>query len=139
MSDWNDSMIAEFRENNGTTGTFGRGMILMHTTGAKSGEERLVPVVGFPQGGGWLVTASAGGAPRHPDWYYNLTTNPDFPVDVAADGDGIDTVNVKASEITDNSAYDSAWSTITTAAPSFLEYPKTAEGRQIPIFQLTKV
>lgn len=61
MNDWNDKMIAEFREGNGTAGRFGRGLVLMHTRGAKSGEERLTPVAGFRNETGWLVIASAAG------------------------------------------------------------------------------
>ena len=139
MSDWNDKMIAEFRENNGTAGRFGRGLVIMHTIGAKSGEERLIPVASMPTDNGWLVMASAAGSPKHPGWYHNLKKHPEFEVEVPADGDGIDTAQVHATEITDDAAYDAAWKTVTTTMPGFLEYPKTTQGRRIPIFRLTKV
>ena len=139
MSDWNDKMIAEFHEGNGTAGRFGRALVIMHTIGAKSGNERLVPVAGFPTDDGWMVVASAAGSPKHPGWYHNLTTHPEFDVEFAAPGDGIDTTKVKAVEITDDDAYDSAWSTVTTTMPGFKEYEKTTQGRRMPIFQLTKV
>ena len=137
VSDWDDKLIAEFRENNGTTGQFGRGMVIMHTTGAKSGEERLVPVVGFGNGDGWLVVASAAGAPKHPGWYHNLIKNPEFEVEAAAEGDGIETTAVIATELSDES-YPSAWQQVITTAPGFLEYEKTTEGRRMPIFQLSR-
>ena len=139
MSDWNDKMIAEFHEGNGTAGRFGRALVIMHTIGAKSGNERLVPVAGFPTDDGWMVVASAAGSPKHPGWYHNLTTHPEFDVEFAAPGDGIDTTKVKAVEITDDAAYDSAWSTVTTTMPGFKKYEKTTQGRRMPIFQLTKV
>ena len=67
MSDWNDKMIAEFRGNNGTAGRFGRGLVVMHTIGAKSGEERLVPVASMPTDNGWLVISPEGHYRGSPD------------------------------------------------------------------------
>lgn len=139
MSDWNDKMIAEFREGNGTAGRFGRALVILHTIGAKSGEERLIPVAGFPTEGGWMVVASAAGSPKHPGWYHNLITHPQFDVEFAAEGDGIDTAKVEAVEITDDTAYDAAWKVVTTTMPGFLEYEKTTQGRRMPIFRLTKI
>ena len=139
MSDWNDKMIAEFREGNGTAGRFGRSLVIMHTIGAKSGEERLVPVAGFRTDDGWMVVASAAGSPKHPKWYHNLVKHPEFDVEFAAEGDGIDTAKVRATEITDDAEYDDAWTTVTTTMPGFLEYPKTTQGRRMPIIHLTKV
>jgi len=139
VSDWNDKMIAEFREGNGTAGRFGRALVIMHTIGAKSGHERLVPVAGFRTDDGWMVVASAAGSPKHPKWYHNLTRHPEFDIEFAADGDGIDTAKVDAVEITDDVAYDDAWTTVTTTMPGFLEYTKTTEGRRMPIFHLKNV
>jgi deazaflavin-dependent oxidoreductase (nitroreductase family) len=139
VSDWNDKMIAEFREGNGTAGRFGRSLVIMHTIGAKSGQERLVPVAGFRTDDGWMVVASAAGSPKHPGWYHNLMKHPEFDVEFAAEGDGIDTAKVRVSEITDDAEYDAAWTTVTTTMPGFLEYPKTTQGRRMPIIRLTKV
>jgi len=139
VSDWNDKMIAEFREGNGTAGRFGRALVIMHTIGAKSGHERLVPVAGFRTDDGWMVVASAAGSPKHPKWYHNLSKHPEFDVEFAAEGDGIDTAKVAAVEITDDATYDDAWKTVTTTMPGFLEYTKTTEGRRMPIFHLKKV
>jgi len=139
VSDWNEKMIAEFREGNGTAGRFGRGLVIMHTTGAKSGHERLVPAAGFRNDDGWLVVASAAGSPKHPGWYHNLKKHPEFEIEAPLPGDGIETVKVRADEITDDAVYDAAWAQVTSTMPGFLEYPKTTQGRKIPIFQLTKV
>jgi deazaflavin-dependent oxidoreductase (nitroreductase family) len=138
VSDWNDKMIAEFRENKGTAGRFGRGLVIMHTIGAKSGEERLVPVASMPTDGGWLVMASAAGSPKNPGWYHNLKTHPDFEVEVPADGDGVETVNVTAVELGDDE-YAAAWTAFTTRMPGFLEYEKTTQGRRMPLFELKRV
>jgi deazaflavin-dependent oxidoreductase (nitroreductase family) len=137
VSDWNDKMIAEFRNGNGTAGQFGRGLVIMHTIGAKSGQERLIPVAGMRNDDGWLVIASAGGRPKHPGWYHNLKKHPDFDVEVPADGDGIETAKVTAVELGDDD-YPAAWKAFTTRMPGFLEYEKTTEGRRMPIFQLKK-
>ena len=138
MNDWNAKMIAEFREGNGTAGRFGRGLIIMHTVGAKSGDERLAPVAALPHDGGWLVCASKAGAPTHPGWYYNLVANPRFEIEAALPEDGIETVPIVARELTDDAEYDAAWATFTASYPGFIEYTKTTEGRRMPLFQLAR-
>lgn len=138
VSDWNDKMIAEFREGNGTAGRFGRGLVIMHTIGAKSGQERLIPVASMRTDDGWLVMASAAGAPKHPGWYHNLKKHPEFEIEAAADGDGIMTAKVTAVELGDDE-YPAAWTAFTTQMPGFLEYEKTTQGRRMPLFELKKV
>ncbi len=138
MSDWNDKMIAEFRAGNGTAGQFGRGLVIMHTIGAKSGEERPIPVASMRNDDGWLVMASAAGSPKHPGWYHNLKKHPEFEIEAPADGDGIEAVNVTAVELGDDE-YPAAWKAFTARMPNFLEYEKTTQGRRMPLFQLKKV
>lgn len=137
MSNWNESMIATFRDNAGTAGRFGRGLLILHTIGAKSGEERLVPAAGFRNDDGWLVIASAAGSTKHPAWYFNLITHPRLTIEAAAPSDGIETVHVIAREL-DDAEYPAAWRLITSTAPGFLEYEKTTDGRRMPIFQLSR-
>ena len=137
MSDWNDSMITEFRENNGTAGRFGRGLVILHTIGAKSGEVRLVPTAGFPTDDGWLVVASAAGSPKHPAWYHNIVAHPRFEVEAPAVPDGIEAARVTATELGDDE-YPAAWERITAAAPGFLDYAATTQGRRMPIFRLVR-
>src|SRR5260370_42136130 len=84
MSDWNTSIIEEFRANEGKVdGQFeGASLILIHHIGAKSGTERVTPAGCFPQSDGrFAIIASNGGAPANPDWYYNLKDPPELNVE----------------------------------------------------------
>jgi deazaflavin-dependent oxidoreductase (nitroreductase family) len=78
MSDWNKRIIEEFRANDGMVGGHfaNTRLLLLHTTGAKSGKERINPLVTIEDGDKLVVVASKGGAPSHPDWYHNLVANP---------------------------------------------------------------
>ena len=84
MSDFNQQIIDEFHANRGTVTTMGFGdrLVLVHSTGAKSGAPRTNPLMGIPDGDGWLIAASKGGAPDNPDWYHNLLANPAASVEV---------------------------------------------------------
>jgi len=77
MSDWNKKIIDEFRANGGKVGGnfAGRTLLLLHTKGAKTGEERVNPVAYVRDGDNLVVIASKGGSPTNPDWYYNLVAN----------------------------------------------------------------
>jgi deazaflavin-dependent oxidoreductase (nitroreductase family) len=136
MSSWNDRAIAEFHDNNGVTGRWGRSLIVMHTIGARSGVERIVPVMGFRNDLGWFVVASKGGAAENPSWYYNLDVNPSFDVEALIDGE-VRTVPVMARE-RDGDEYIAAWQRITTKVPVFSEYEKRSP-RKLPVFLLERV
>ena len=136
MSSWNDNVIAEFRDSKGETNHWGPKLVVMHTIGAKSGEVRLAPVVGFRSGDGWRVVASKGGAPDNPAWFHNVVAHPSFELEALVDGE-IATVAVTARELTGDE-YDAAWQEIVDEAPSFAEYT-TKTDRRIPVFQLTRV
>ena len=84
LYNWNDSIINEFRENNGTVtqNGFGRRLILVHHIGAKSGQERVSPVAAIRQDDDtWLIAASKAGAPDNPAWFHNLRANPDVQIE----------------------------------------------------------
>src|SRR5438874_6243241 len=87
MSDFNTAIIEEFRSNEGRVGGGFEGapMLLLHTTGAKSGQERVNPMVYATDGDNLVVFGSKGGAPTHPDWYHNLRANPTARVEVGTD------------------------------------------------------
>jgi deazaflavin-dependent oxidoreductase (nitroreductase family) len=135
MSEWNDNVISEFRESKGTTNYWGPKLVVLHSIGAKSGEERLHPVVGFERNGGWQVVASKGGAPENPAWYYNLKANPSLDIEALVDGDVV-TVPVTATEVPAGE-WKSAYDAIAAEEPQFAEY-LTKTDRQIPVFQLTR-
>jgi deazaflavin-dependent oxidoreductase (nitroreductase family) len=90
MSDfnaWNTAIINEFRANNGKVGGQFEGtpLLLLHTTGAKSGAERINPLAYTKDGERLIIIASKGGAPTNPDWYYNLLANPSVTVEVGSE------------------------------------------------------
>ena len=97
MNDYNAKVIEEFRANDGKVGGpfEGAPLLLLHTTGARSGEARLHPVMYLDDGDRYVIYASKAGADTNPDWYHNLKANPDASIEV-----GTDTVEVVAVEAT---------------------------------------
>src|SRR5579875_3286641 len=95
-NDWNTNVINEFRQNEGRVGGMfeGRPMILLHHVGAKSGTERVTPLVYREEDGRLFVFASKAGADENPDWYYNLLANPRTKVEI-----GTETFEVEASVV----------------------------------------
>jgi len=90
MSDLNERnrrIIDEFRANEGKVGGpfEGKSLLLLHTVGAKSQQERINPVACIKDGDRFAVIASKGGAPTNPDWYYNLVANPQVTVEVGTE------------------------------------------------------
>lgn len=136
MSDWNDKIIAEFRENGGTVDRFGRSLVIMHTVGAKSGEPRLSPVMGIPEDGSWLVAATYAGQPVDPAWAHNLRAHPDIDLEVAADGGGIEKIAVRAQEESEPSR-TTDWEKFKAASPGFATYEEKTD-RKFPIFRFSR-
>jgi deazaflavin-dependent oxidoreductase (nitroreductase family) len=134
MNDWNDKVMAEFHENNGTVQRFGRNLVIMHTVGAKSGEKRLNPVMAIPEDGTWLVAATAAGAENDPAWAHNLRANPDIDLEVAT-ADGIATVAVHTVEESEP-ARSTDWDKFKAASPGFASYEEKTD-RTFPIFRFS--
>src|SRR5689334_5725958 len=86
-NDWNKAIIEEFRANKGQVGGrfAGQPLLLLHTKGAKSGEERVNPVAFFYEGERLVIIASKGGAPTNPNWYHNLLANPVVEVEAGTE------------------------------------------------------
>ncbi len=82
--DRNQAIIDEFRANAGKVGGHfaGKTLLLLHTIGAKSGKERINPVAYVRDRDRFIVIASKGGAPTHPDWFRNILANPMVTVEV---------------------------------------------------------
>ena len=87
QTDFNKQIIEEFRANGGETfGMFkGRPLLLLTTTGAKSGEARTTPLVYSRDGAKVVIIASMGGAPKHPAWYLNVSANPRVTVELGTE------------------------------------------------------
>ena len=131
---WNDDVIETFRSSKGTENYWGPKLIILRSVGAKSGEVRLNPVVGFRNEHGWRVVASKGGTPENPAWYHNLRANPSFDIEALVDGEVV-TVPVTATEITADEWQD-AYRAIVAEEPQFGDY-LTKTHRRIPVLQLT--
>jgi deazaflavin-dependent oxidoreductase (nitroreductase family) len=132
--DFNSKIIAEFRANDGKVGGpfEGAALLLLHTTGARSGQERVNPMMYQRLGDGYVVFASKGGAPVHPDWYHNLVANPRVRAEV-----GTQTVELRA-RIADNAEREPIWTAWKQANPGFADY-EAKTSRQIPVIILEPV
>src|SRR5436190_362091 len=97
MSDFNQKIIEEFRANGGAVGGqfAGAPMLLLTTTGARSGLARTSPVVYTKDGDRFVIIASKAGAPTNPDWYHNLLAHPEVTLEV-----GTETFTARASVAT---------------------------------------
>ena len=82
-----DRVVAEFRSQGGKVGGYHATMqlLLLTTTGARTGQRRAVPLTYLPDGDRYIVTAGNAGSDRHPAWYYNLLANPDATVEVGTE------------------------------------------------------
>ncbi len=128
MSDWNTHIIEEFRANGGKVGGQFEGapLLLLHTTGARSGQERINPVMYRTDGDDLVVFASKAGADTNPDWYHNLRANPGATVEV-----GSDTKPVRA-RVASQDERDRLWAAQKKEWPGFADY-ETKTSRQIPV------
>jgi deazaflavin-dependent oxidoreductase (nitroreductase family) len=109
-------------------------VVMLETTGAKSGQKRTLPVLAMPEGDDLLVIASNYGQNRHPSWYHNLKAHPRALVTV----DGA-TREVEASEVTDPTEKGRIFEHATRVALVFAAYRKRTDrvGRDIPVMRLT--
>lgn len=132
-TDWNAKIIDEFRANGGRVGGNFEGapLLLLHSTGAKSGEERVNPMMYLADDDRLVVFASKAGMPTNPDWYHNLIANPRASVEV-----GTDTVDVTARVATGDER-ERLFSRQKELYPGFAEYEQKTT-RQIPVIVLER-
>jgi deazaflavin-dependent oxidoreductase (nitroreductase family) len=133
MSDWNTSVIEEFRKNHGKVGGQFEGapMLIIHSKGARTGKTHVNPVMYLKDGDRYLVFASKGGAPSNPDWYHNLVRHPDqVQIEV-----GDKKIDVHAEEIK-GAERDKLYSKQASIYPQFAEYQRKTK-RTIPIIAFT--
>lgn len=130
---FNQAIADEFRANGGKVGGQfeGANLLLLHTTGAKSGQPRVSPLAYFHIDGKLIVIGSFAGAPVSPAWVHNLRANPSARVEV-----GTDAFDVTARELPTDER-DALFDKVTTAAPGFAEY-QAKTSRVIPLFELIR-
>ncbi len=132
-NDWNAKIMKEFRENGGKVGGkfANANMLILTTTGAKSGKPRTNPLVYLPDGDDMVIIASKGGAPENPAWYHNLRANPEATVEV-----GTETVKVTAAEVT-GAEREELYARQAAVMPGFADYEKKT-SRKIPVVRLKR-
>ena len=137
FDDMNREVVAEFRSNQGVVDTAaggyfkGKPVLILHTTGAKTGAERANPLMYLDEGDRRFVFASKGGAPDNPDWYYNLKANPGVTIEM-----GTESYPATASVIT-GPERDRIYAEQVAAFPQFGEYEQKTT-RRIPVVALDR-
>lgn len=125
---FNEQVIDEFRANAGKVGGMfeGAAMVLITTTGAKSGRRITNPLVYLPDGDRIVLIASNGGADKHPAWYHNLRANPELTVEI-----GTERYAAKAEEVS-GAERDALYARMVEIMPGFGEY-QAKTSRAIPV------
>jgi len=135
-SDFNRTTIEDFRAHNGKT-TSGphvqSDLLILHTVGVQSGEERLAPLVYTRDGDRIVIVASKGGAPRNPAWFDNLKANPHVTVEA-----GGETFEARAEVVADRAERDRLYAQHAKRYPGFLDYEKRT-NRVIPVVLLERI
>jgi deazaflavin-dependent oxidoreductase (nitroreductase family) len=134
MAAFNQQLIAEFRANGGRISgqLAGAPVLLLTTTGAKTGRPRTTPLSYVPHPHGYVVAASKAGAPTHPDWFINLLAEPSASVEVGAQH-----LRVRASVARGDHRCD-LFAELTAAWPMFADY-QAATTREIPVVVLERL
>ena len=134
-NEFNAGLIDDFRAHNGTatTGRFvGRPLLLLTTTGAKSGQPRTIPLVYTRDGDRYVIIASKGGSPTNPDWYHNVVGNPSVTLEVGGES------FLAQATIAEGKERDRLYDNQAQQMPNFAEYQRKTT-RQIPVVVLERV
>ena len=134
IQSFNEQLIAEFRANGGqTTGPFAnRPLLLLTTTGAKSGQPRTTPLVHTTDGDRLVVIASKGGAPSSPAWFHNLVANPVVTIEL-----GTETFQARAT-VAQEPERTRLYEQQAALMPSFADYQRKTT-REIPAVILARI
>jgi len=134
MSDWNQQIVDEFHANAGKVGGMfeGKNLLLLTHTGAKSGKQRVSPLVYTTDGDRIVIAASKGGADTNPDWYHNLVANPAVTIEI-----GTEKFAAKATVVQDRAERDRLYAGMVAHAEGFADYEKKTE-RLIPVFVIER-
>jgi deazaflavin-dependent oxidoreductase (nitroreductase family) len=130
---FNKNIIGEFRANGGkVSGQFADSdLLLLTTTGAKSGQQRVSPLAYFRVGGKLIIIGSFAGSPINPAWVHNLRANPQAHIEVGTDAFDVTARELPATE------REELFGEITAASPGFAEY-QSKTSRVIPLFELRR-
>ncbi len=133
FNDWNRSVIEEFRANHGKLGGPFEGgpMLLLTTTGARTGQKRVNPMMYLQEGDRLFVFASKGGAPTNPDWYHNLVAHPQVTIEL-----GGETYDAMAAPV-GGAERDRIYAEQSRRYPNFAEYQQKTK-RVIPVVELKR-
>jgi deazaflavin-dependent oxidoreductase (nitroreductase family) len=131
MKAYNRKLIDEFRANGGPEPP-DRPLLLLTTTGARTGRTVTTPMMYIPDGDRLLVIASNAGAPRHPDWYHNLVAHPAVTVEVAGE-----TYRARAA-VPDLAERDRLFAEVCAKYPFFTDH-QAKVGRTIPVVILERI
>jgi deazaflavin-dependent oxidoreductase (nitroreductase family) len=133
---WEDNLIADLRANGGRPSAgplAGEDLLVLHTTGAKTGEQRRAILSYTRDGDDFIVAGTANGRPTDPAWIRNLQASPQVTFDVGA------TTRDATATITDGPERERLWAGIVEVLPRFGDYPAKVGGRIIPVVRLTPV
>jgi deazaflavin-dependent oxidoreductase (nitroreductase family) len=138
MTDQDDELfgaehVRVYRETGGERGYEWRGttILLLTTTGRKSGEERTTPLIHVTDGDRWIVIASKGGAPDHPAWFKNLSEDPEIEIQVK------DEVIPAKAEVVEGEDRERLWKAMTEVWPDYDDYQAKTD-RKIPVVALSR-
>jgi deazaflavin-dependent oxidoreductase (nitroreductase family) len=134
LNEFNHNLIDEFRASGGkVTGIFEKApLVILTTTGAKSGEPRTFPVVYTRDGDRLVVIASKGGSDENPAWYHNLVAHPAVTVELPDE-----TYEARA-VVTEGDARDRLFRAHADLMPNFDEY-QAKTSRRIPVIVLERI
>ena len=131
---FNETLIAEFRANGGALpGELEQSqLLLLTTTGAKSGKQRISPLAYIPVHGRILIIASKGGALTHPAWYWNLVTHPEVTVELGAETYRALAVVIEGLE------RERLFAEVASRKPNFADYQRRTD-RVVPVVELRRI
>lgn len=133
MNDWNQQIIEEFRTHGGKVGGPFEGvtLLLLTTTGAKSGQKRINPLIYLLDGERLFIFAAKGGSPTNPDWYHNLVAHPQVTVELGTEQFEATAVPISGEE------RDQIYAKVTQVHPDAADYEKKTT-RKIPVVELVR-
>ena len=131
---WNAAFIEGYRASGGKVGGNFEGVpvLILHTTGARTGQDRMNPLVYQRYGDALVVFASGGGAPRNPDWFHNLMADPYVTVEVGEE------VLAMAARVAEGEERDRLWDLEKRSIPAFADHEQMTT-RQIPVIVLEPI